>query len=399
MIKGGNGSIWVNPSKRMVDLAIDRWNMCKLRADNTSIVTVMLDPPGPPRAQVLRRLHGLPPSASTPNRTPERPPALPPNPSTGIAIISRFPNSRNEGEKHGTNLIADSSLKGTKNEVTRIVHDSLKSGPHKLCVASNSSHPNATATSKKDELTGRNPITETISQALKCSPYKSPSPPPPLPARPANLKKVSEIRNALASQQPTNSNSVSAHTRTRNKNNGTPGPTSALVQSPAPALPVKKVRRSIVAEYHSDSENNQPKGPQTRRSCSAALRSGAEKADGDKVHNNVTRSNQNKERSRKSEPILFAHSRVLRPRNKDAQREENNATTDLNKGANMPSSTAKNFHKNLASHNALKHVTGGIKRKRRSLDPGGPAKVSRTSNNLRSSLSALQTVRRSVRRT
>ena len=29
-----------------------RWMANNLRADNTSIVTVMLDPPGPPRAQV-----------------------------------------------------------------------------------------------------------------------------------------------------------------------------------------------------------------------------------------------------------------------------------------------------------------------------------------------------------
>ena len=55
--KGGH--TWVNPSKRLVDIALDRWNSFKLRADNTSIVTVMLDPPGPPRAQVLRRLYGL----------------------------------------------------------------------------------------------------------------------------------------------------------------------------------------------------------------------------------------------------------------------------------------------------------------------------------------------------
>lgn len=53
------GHTWVNPSKRLVDIALDRWNSFKLRADNTSIVTVMLDPPGPPRAQVLRRLYGI----------------------------------------------------------------------------------------------------------------------------------------------------------------------------------------------------------------------------------------------------------------------------------------------------------------------------------------------------
>lgn len=31
-----------------------RWSTTKMRADNTSVVTLMLDPPGPPRAQVLR---------------------------------------------------------------------------------------------------------------------------------------------------------------------------------------------------------------------------------------------------------------------------------------------------------------------------------------------------------
>ena len=43
----------------MVDIALDRWKSFKLRADNTSIVTVMLDPPGPPRAQVLKRIYSV----------------------------------------------------------------------------------------------------------------------------------------------------------------------------------------------------------------------------------------------------------------------------------------------------------------------------------------------------
>ena len=71
------GHTWLNPSKRLVDTALDRWNMCKLRADNTSIVTVMLDPPGPPRAQVLRKFHGLPPQISGSSlATPPLPPKL-----------------------------------------------------------------------------------------------------------------------------------------------------------------------------------------------------------------------------------------------------------------------------------------------------------------------------------
>ena len=75
MLQGGH--TWLNPSKRLVDTALDRWNMCKLRADNTSIVTVMLDPPGPPRAQVLRKFHGLPPQISGSSlATPPLPPKL-----------------------------------------------------------------------------------------------------------------------------------------------------------------------------------------------------------------------------------------------------------------------------------------------------------------------------------
>ncbi|KAI5642632.1 protein phosphatase 2C domain-containing protein [Phthorimaea operculella] len=45
---------WLNPSKSLVDHALQRWSNTRMRADNTSVVTLMLDPPGPPRATVLR---------------------------------------------------------------------------------------------------------------------------------------------------------------------------------------------------------------------------------------------------------------------------------------------------------------------------------------------------------
>ncbi|XP_049879679.1 protein phosphatase 1B [Pectinophora gossypiella] len=45
---------WLNPSKSLVDHALERWSNTRMRADNTSVVTLMLDPPGPPRATVLR---------------------------------------------------------------------------------------------------------------------------------------------------------------------------------------------------------------------------------------------------------------------------------------------------------------------------------------------------------
>lgn len=38
--------MWVNPSKRLVDRALYRWSTCHARADNTSAVTLLFDPPG-----------------------------------------------------------------------------------------------------------------------------------------------------------------------------------------------------------------------------------------------------------------------------------------------------------------------------------------------------------------
>ncbi|CAG0913918.1 unnamed protein product [Notodromas monacha] len=43
---------WINPSKKLVDLALDRWQKFNMRADNISAVTVMLDWPGPPKNEV-----------------------------------------------------------------------------------------------------------------------------------------------------------------------------------------------------------------------------------------------------------------------------------------------------------------------------------------------------------
>ena len=69
--------------------------MYKLRADNTSVVVVMLDPPGPPRAQVLRRQKELQRGGSNTAKKPcnnTNAPPLPPKPckqSKGLSIISR----------------------------------------------------------------------------------------------------------------------------------------------------------------------------------------------------------------------------------------------------------------------------------------------------------------------
>ncbi|XP_012288635.1 uncharacterized protein LOC105704189 isoform X2 [Orussus abietinus] len=44
---------WINPSKSLVDRALERWSSTGLRADNTSVITLMLDPPGRSRSEVL----------------------------------------------------------------------------------------------------------------------------------------------------------------------------------------------------------------------------------------------------------------------------------------------------------------------------------------------------------
>lgn len=44
--------MWINPSKSLVDRALERWSSTRLRADNTSVVTLMLDPSGPCRSEV-----------------------------------------------------------------------------------------------------------------------------------------------------------------------------------------------------------------------------------------------------------------------------------------------------------------------------------------------------------
>ncbi|XP_014226859.1 uncharacterized protein LOC106652435 [Trichogramma pretiosum] len=45
--------MWINPSKSLVDKALERWSETRLRADNTSVVTLMLDPPGPTHNELL----------------------------------------------------------------------------------------------------------------------------------------------------------------------------------------------------------------------------------------------------------------------------------------------------------------------------------------------------------
>jgi len=152
MLDPDAGHSWQNPSKCLVDQAVERWKTFKLRADNTSIVVVMLDPPGPPRAQVLRRQRemaqgGVSQAVKKPCDN-TNPPPLPPKPGNrastkGLSIISRFPNSSNPKEAHGKNLVSkkdDPSPSSSASPFSalrtssRIIQDSTKSEPEKVRV-------------------------------------------------------------------------------------------------------------------------------------------------------------------------------------------------------------------------------------------------------------------------
>lgn len=45
---------WTNPSKNLVDKALERWSTKKMRADNTSVVVIILDPPGPAKRDLIK---------------------------------------------------------------------------------------------------------------------------------------------------------------------------------------------------------------------------------------------------------------------------------------------------------------------------------------------------------
>lgn len=91
---GGNSNQprdWLNPSKSLVDHALERWSNTRMRADNTSVVTLMLDPPGPPRATVLRSRSAAPRAPADPApRTDPAPLPDRPVPQNGLTIMTRY---------------------------------------------------------------------------------------------------------------------------------------------------------------------------------------------------------------------------------------------------------------------------------------------------------------------
>ncbi len=322
-LNGSTQRAWINPSKKLVDLAIGRWALCGLRADNTSIVTVMLDPPGPPRAQVLRRMRekqkkmttgcgDSQPPALPPKRQQQQPGPPPPPPSTkGIAIISRFPNSNDEGEKKGKNLVSGraNALSGTTAAATRIVHDSYKSTPQKLKMTTSS--------------VLQKPPEESIRNIARLN-NSSPSP-PPLPVRPNNL---SRRPPEVPPPQPPN-------TRLRKASGDAYPPLSSVASGKQPPP------RFAASECTSDSENDPQRAPPTTRPR-RSLDVGASKQP--RKNNPIGLKPLLAHRSRRSEPLprptssVASSPKVLRPRN------DGGTTQNLNNSRKRRSQESSEIH-------------------------------------------------------
>ncbi|XP_043472872.1 uncharacterized protein LOC122505380 [Leptopilina heterotoma] len=89
--KQSDVQMWINPSTSLVDRALERWSSTRLRADNTSVVTLMLDPPGPSRSEVFQNQKR---EQAAPTDAPRRPVFCPVNPhNSGDAVRKPDENS------------------------------------------------------------------------------------------------------------------------------------------------------------------------------------------------------------------------------------------------------------------------------------------------------------------
>jgi len=239
MLEGSDKTQWLNPSKQLVDQAVDRWRVCKLRADNTSVVVVMLDPPGPPRAQVLKKQREANRGSIQTKKACDNTnaPPLPPKPQTkpsgkGLAIISRFPNSSKPEEASGKNLVVakEETVNNSSDGTSRIVHDSSKTEPTKINVtkpnkpevkesktnpanppsSSPDTHPSSSsptvplnAFSKTDPDIQVNEISSSDSESSSSAPKKlNNTKPVPATQKPAQRKSLSRELASLALDSP-----------------------------------------------------------------------------------------------------------------------------------------------------------------------------------------------------
>lgn len=280
MIDPTGGHTWVNPSKKLVDMGVDRWKACKLRADNTSVVVVMLDPPGPPRAQVLRRQRDQNLGVVTkklPCNNAGAPPLPPkPKPAKGLAIISRFPNSKRDEEKNGKNLVkslakpedVEDSEAVKDPGMSRIVHDSMKTEPHKVRVAA---VPSETSPSRTVVTTSPLPLQENIAAAssskASTSKLATRSPCASSTAAPVQVNQVStsddEGESSSSSKYVTRVPSESHHPAQPPTSRKSLSRELASLQLDSPAGPAKGARSRELASLQLDSP---VKGSKPRRS-------------------------------------------------------------------------------------------------------------------------------------
>jgi len=245
MLNPNSGKQWINPSKRLVDRAISQWHIQSLRPDNTSVVTVMLDPPGPPRAQVLKRQREMLNASGTPERgsmalvtnqeEPEQPQRSAP---AGLSIISRFPNAANLRERN----LAEASGSSASN--SRVLHDFQPRGSASLCRLSTSTkmvgQADSTASDPEDDSSScatTVPVPNSDNENIQCNEVSSSEDLAKTPSR--KLKKA-----ASTALTPKLSRELSALQLDRRAQENTPKTRS---------------RARSTSESHSDTENEAPK--------------------------------------------------------------------------------------------------------------------------------------------
>lgn len=279
MLNPSGGRQWINPSKRLVDKAIDRWVSNNLGADNTSVVTVMLDPPGPPRAQVLKKQREVLAAANiraergsmaiVTNREEADP--LTPIDNPGLSIISRFPNAANIKERNladpqsSTSTAASNRILNERRDpyqrgelcrlsgVARLNNKLITESPPKN--ESEDSDSDATTVCPDDD--NREPGEFSVESLEANNPEEKKSPPS---KRTSSRGKSS---SAAVPETPKLSRELSALQLT--------GRASQLLSSP------RRGRTRSASESHSDTENEAPNPDNTPTKSTSSTKKGTSK--------------------------------------------------------------------------------------------------------------------------
>lgn len=142
-----SSKVWINPSKCLVERALELWTSSRMRADNTSVITLMLDPPGPPRAEVIKNqrlnetkqmqqlmmsqhathnAHNNVDQAPSDDHLPAEPPRVcpPQYPETGLEIM--YKEDPQKADQYGTNCYVEQpKLEGRRQPSPSRVYEEL----------------------------------------------------------------------------------------------------------------------------------------------------------------------------------------------------------------------------------------------------------------------------------